>query len=41
MAKIGIIGAMEIEIEHLRSLMGENIRKTEAGSLLCARESEK
>ena len=34
MAKIGIIGAMEIEIEHLRSLMGENIRKTEAGSLL-------
>lgn len=34
MAKIGIIGAMEIEIEHLRSLMGENITKTEAGSLL-------
>lgn len=33
MAKIGIIGAMEIEIEHLRSLMGENITKTEAGSL--------
>lgn len=34
MAKIGIIGAMEIEIEHLRSLMGENVTKTESGSLL-------
>ncbi len=34
MVKIGIIGAMEIEIDYLRSLMGENIRKTEAGSLL-------
>lgn len=33
MAKIGIIGAMDVEIDYLRSLMGENIKKNEAGSI--------
>lgn len=33
MAKIGIIGAMDVEIDYLRSLMGENIKKTQAGSI--------
>lgn len=33
MAKIGIIGAMDVEIDYLRSLMGNNAKKTEAGSI--------
>jgi len=34
MKKIGIIGAMEMEIEFLRKLMGSEIKKTEAGSIV-------
>lgn len=34
MKKIGIIGAMEMEIDFLRKLMGEGIKKTEAGSVV-------
>ena len=34
MKKIGIIGAMEVEVNFLRSLMGADIKKTEAGSLV-------
>ena len=34
MKKIGIIGAMETEIEFLRKLMGSEIKKTEAGSIV-------
>ena len=33
MKKIGIIGAMEVEINFLRNLMGTNVKKTEAGSI--------
>lgn len=33
MAKIGIIGAMDVEIDYLRSLMGSDAKKTEAGSI--------
>lgn len=33
MKKIGIIGAMEVEVEFLRKLMGNGITKTEAGSI--------
>lgn len=33
MAKIGIIGAMDVEIDYLRSLMGSDVKKTEAGSI--------
>ncbi|WP_407427897.1 5'-methylthioadenosine/adenosylhomocysteine nucleosidase [Treponema sp.] len=33
MKKIGIIGAMEVEVNFLRSLMGSEIKKTEAGSI--------
>ena len=34
MKKIGIIGAMEMEIEFLRKLMGDGSKKTEAGSVV-------
>ncbi|MBR0496885.1 MAG: 5'-methylthioadenosine/adenosylhomocysteine nucleosidase [Treponema sp.] len=34
MKKIGIIGAMEVEVNFLRNLMGDEIKKTEAGSLV-------
>ena len=34
MKKIGIIGAMEVEVNFLRSLMGANIKKTETGSIV-------
>ncbi len=34
MKKIGIIGAMETEIDFLRGLMGNEIKKTEAGSIV-------
>ncbi len=34
MKKIGIIGAMEMEIDFLRKLMGSEIKKTEAGSIV-------
>jgi adenosylhomocysteine nucleosidase len=34
MKKIGIIGAMETEIEFLRGLMGNEIKKTEAGTIV-------
>ncbi|MCR4823082.1 MAG: 5'-methylthioadenosine/adenosylhomocysteine nucleosidase [Treponema sp.] len=34
MKKIGIIGAMEVEVNFLRGLMGSDIKKTEAGSIL-------
>jgi|GEM_PF-2944808 len=33
MKKIGIIGAMEVEVNFLRSLMGQNVKKTEAASV--------
>lgn len=33
MVKIGIIGAMDVEIDYLRSLMGSDAKKTEAGSI--------
>ena len=33
MKKIGIIGAMEVEVNFLRKLMGAGIKKTEAGSM--------
>ena len=34
MKKIGIIGAMEVEVNFLRNLMGESVKKTEAGSIV-------
>ena len=34
MKRIGIIGAMEVEVNFLRNLMGDEIKKTEAGSLV-------
>lgn len=34
MKKIGIIGAMEVEVNFLRNLMGDDIKKTEAGSII-------
>ena len=34
MKKIGIIGAMEVEVNFLRNLMGNDVKKTEAGSIL-------
>lgn len=34
MKKIGIIGAMEVEIDFLRRLMGSTVRKTEAASIV-------
>lgn len=34
MKKIGIIGAMEVEIDFLRKLMGSDFKKTESGSLV-------
>ena len=33
MKKIGIIGAMEVEVDFLRKLMGDGIKKTEAGGI--------
>lgn len=33
MKKIGVIGAMDVEVSYLRSLMGNDIKKTEAGSI--------
>jgi len=33
MKKIGIIGAMDVEVSYLRSLMGSEIKKTEAGGI--------
>ncbi|MBQ3670015.1 MAG: 5'-methylthioadenosine/adenosylhomocysteine nucleosidase [Treponema sp.] len=34
MKKIGIIGAMEVEVNYLRSLMKDGAKKTEAGSIV-------
>ncbi|WP_294431165.1 5'-methylthioadenosine/adenosylhomocysteine nucleosidase [uncultured Treponema sp.] len=34
MKKIGIIGAMEVEVNFLRNLMGNEIKKTEAGGIV-------
>lgn len=34
MKKIGIIGAMEVEIDFLLNLMGNEVKKTEAGSIV-------
>ena len=34
MKKIGIIGAMEVEVNFLRKLMGTEVKKTEAGSIV-------
>ena len=34
MKKIGIIGAMEVEVNFLRKLMGDSVTKTEAGGIL-------
>ena len=34
MKKIGIIGAMEVEVDFLRGLMGDSARKTEAGGIV-------
>ncbi|MBQ9909852.1 MAG: 5'-methylthioadenosine/adenosylhomocysteine nucleosidase [Treponema sp.] len=34
MKKIGIIGAMEVEVNFLRNLMGQSVKKTEAGGIL-------
>ena len=34
MKKIGIIGAMEVEVNFLRNLMGDSVKKTEAGSIV-------
>ena len=34
MKKIGIIGAMEVEVDFLRNLMGTEIKKTEAGGII-------
>ena len=34
MKKIGIIGAMEVEVNFLRNLMGDSLKKTEAGSIV-------
>ena len=34
MKKIGIIGAMEVEVNFLRGLMGSSVKKIEAGSIV-------
>ena len=34
MKKIGIIGAMEVEVNFLRNLMGDSAKKTESGSII-------
>lgn len=34
MKKIGIIGAMEVEVNFLRNLMGDSAKKTESGSIV-------
>lgn len=36
MKKIGIIGAMDVEVAHLLTLMGDEVKKTEAGSIVFA-----